>query len=507
MLQSTTNSASAANILFDSWHLILGWLLFIAVIVLTRMAQRFKSARMPMFLLLAGITLLWIAGRYSTLSTLLPVGFFLFGIALAFFFAKILVFLVFDMLFDRRRGLKTPALMKAIVLFSIALVVLLIYNEFLPTAYRFDATSILASAAVVSVVLGFALQDTLGNLFSGLALHMESPLKVGQWVRIGDITGRVVEMDWRSVKLITLSGDYNIIPNSSSANSVVINYNDPPRPHRRELEIRAPWSASPDSVRGAILPILQQHPDIANHPAPTILIKEFREHWIEYEIRYWYSDFGLVETLDGEIRRQVWYHFRRNRIDSPTPLHDVTLTNADTSPDNAEQQLAELRRYLRSIAIFQPLSDDELERIVDGMHLALYAAGESIITQGDEGDSFFVIARGEAEVRVKDEEGNSSTVKLLRRGDYFGEMALLTGERRTATITAISESACYILSSEIFSEVMKANPDIAETLSDILSRRREELRESLDTLKESQSSTTAEHRSNLLSRIRSYFGI
>ena len=245
MLQSATSSGGTANFLFDSWHLILGWLLFIVVLVLTRMAQRFKSARMPMFLLLAGITLLWVAGRYSAFSTLLPFGFFLFGIALAFFFSKILVYLVFDMLFDRRRGLKTPALMKAIVLFSIALVVLLIYNEFLPLQYRFDATSILASAAVVSVVLGFALQDTLGNLFSGLALHMESPLKVGQWVRIGDITGRVVEMDWRSVKLITLSGDYNIIPNSSSANSVVINYNDPPRPHRRELKIRAPWSASP----------------------------------------------------------------------------------------------------------------------------------------------------------------------------------------------------------------------------------------------------------------------
>jgi small-conductance mechanosensitive channel/CRP-like cAMP-binding protein len=483
-----------------------GWILWIVLALAARFKPHYRMFRLPLFLLLFGATFLKFT-ESPDLERVRPLGLFILGFAVAYLIARLLVFISFNMVIDRRRGTQTPALMKTVAFFALLMLILLVLNEYLPEGMRFDPTSILASAAVISVVLGFALQDTLGNLFSGLALHLENPLKVGQWVRIDQTIGEVVEMDWRSVKLRTLSHDYHIIPNSAVASRLIVNYSDPPRPHRRSINIRAPWSASPDQVRAAVLPILENHRDVVDNPAPAVLVNDFQDHWITYEVRYWYTDYSRLELLDAEVRRQVWYHFRRDRIETPFPRREVFLHEVSEEPRGAKDRLQELRGWLRNLPLFEPLSEEEFDGVVTGMNYALFAAGENIIRQGEEGNSFYVIFRGEAEVRVR-EGGGSKVVKLLHRGDYFGEMALLTGERRTATITAITESACYILDSAIFSSVLKANPQIAERLSETLVRRQTELETSRSDLeKELQTADTHRQKRSLLSKIRNYFGL
>jgi len=500
-----------AFVTLEDGLLLLSWLLFLLIYAFTRIRPRLRIFRAPIFFLVLSSTLsravtVFDIERASAIITLL----FIFSIA--FLAARVIVFVFFDLIVDRRREIVTPALIKSIVFFGLLILSLFILNESLPEAERVPLTSLLASAAVISVVLGFALQDTLGNLFSGLALHLERPVMVGHWIKVGDSVGKVVETDWRSIKLRTLGHNYHILPNSLIASQRIINYSDPPTPHRRELIVRAPYSGSPDNVISAILPILQTHPNVERSPAPNVLVRDFGDHWIDYEARYWYRDYEQLEKIDGEIRRQVWYHFRRARVDSPIPVREVYLHEVRPETVDREERLVEMGKRFRSIHLFESLSDEELHQVVEGMQMAIYAAGEAMIRQADEGDSFFVIWTGEAEVSIRKDDGSPSVLKVLRAGDYFGEMALLTGERRTATITALSECKCYVLGKPVFKKVLEQNPAIAEDLSEKLSSRQAELDEQLSALeaegREIKKKAGHQDRTRqILARIKRYFGL
>jgi small-conductance mechanosensitive channel/CRP-like cAMP-binding protein len=490
--------------------LLLSWLFFFLIYAFTRVRPRLRVFRAPLFLLVVSATVSRLVSAFNIQHTSAIVT-FLFILSIAYLAARTVVFVFFDLIVDRRREVVTPALIKSLVFFALLLLGLYALNESMPEADRVPLTSLLASAAVISVVLGFALQDTLGNLFSGLSLHLEGPVKVGHWIRVGESIGKVVETDWRSVKLITLSRDYRILPNSFVASQLIVNYSDPPAPHRREVVVRAPYSASPDNVISAIMPILQAHPAIVKDPKPSILMRAFGEHWIDYEIRYFYTDFGQLEQLDGDIRRQVWYHFRRAKVDSPVPVRQVFQHIVESEAVGRAGRLDLMSRRFRSIQLFDPLNDDELRQVVEGMHMGLYAAGETIIRQGEVGDSFFIIWSGEAEVSVRSEDGNAAVIKVLRAGDYFGEMALLTGASRTATITALTECTCYILGKAIFKKVLEAKPSIAEDLSERLGSRQAELDEQLTALKAGGHEKKAAGRQaitkQILGKIKKYFGL
>lgn len=495
----------------EDWLILIGWLLFLLILGFTRFRPRFRVFRTPIFLIVLSATVsrttvLLQMERFTTVVN------FLYAFAIAFLIARVIVFVSFDLVMDRRREIPTPALIKTLIFFGLLLISLFFLNENLPEDQRVPLTSLVASAAVITVVLGFALQDTLGNLFSGLALHLEHPIKVGHWIKVGDSTGQVIEMDWRSIKLRTLSYDYHILPNSLVASQRIINYNDPPRSHRREIRIRAPYSSSPDNVISAIMPILEDNANIEKLPPPYVIVRDFGDHWIEYEIRYWYRDFALLEKVDGDIRRQIWYSYQRDKITSPVPVRDVFLHEVKPEKIEREQRLKEMEKLMRSISIFEPLSDDEFRQVHEGMHFAPFASGETIIRQGEEGDSFFVIYYGEAEVTVRQHDGDSSVVKILGPGDYFGEMALLTGERRAATITALTECGCFVVEKPQLKKLLEHNPAIAEALSKMLSSRKAELDEQISALeaeweRRHEKEKGLDLSKKILIKIKSWFGL
>ena len=491
--------------------LLLSWLLFVLIYAFTRKRVRLRVFRAPIFLLVLASTVSRVFALFNIHGADAVVT-FLFGVSIAFLIARVVVFVTFDLIVDRKREFQTPALIKSLVFFGLLLLSLFVLNEGLPEEQRVPLTSLLASAAVISVVLGFALQDTLGNLFSGLALHLERPVQVGHWIKVNDSVGKVVETDWRSVKLRTLGHDYHVLPNSLVASGRIINYNDPPTPHRRELRIRAPYSAPPDGVIAAIMPVLSNNPGIESRPKPNVLVRDFSDHWVEYEIRYWYRDYELLERIDGDIRRQIWYGFSRAGVASPLPVRDVYLHEVKSAEAELAEQRDKIAKRLRTLPIIEPLTEEELRKVVEGTQRVLFAAGEPIIRQGDEGDSFFVIDSGHAEVWLREAGGRAAMVKELRAGDYFGEMALLTGERRTATINTVTECVCYEVDRAAFEHVIKANPRIAEVLSERLSSRQAELSEQLSALEaEEAASKQGAKRHDLarsiLGKIKSYFGL
>ena len=170
---------------------------------------------------------------------------------------------------------------------------------------------VMTTSAVGAVVVGFALQDTLGNLFSGLAIQIEKPFRVGQWIRVGERDGKVQEVTWRATKLLTKDGQFAIVPNSIMSKELILNYSEPAIPTRIDVEVGASYDAPPNLVKQALHEALDNAPLVLDQPAPDVLLHEFAGSSITYRVRFWIDDFGRDSAARDQVRSNIWYTFKR----------------------------------------------------------------------------------------------------------------------------------------------------------------------------------------------------
>ncbi len=418
------------------------------------------------------------------------------------------IFLFFDVFLVRSKHYQTPALLKEItnvVLFTIA--VILIIQDTL----KIQVTTVLATSAIITVVLGLALQETLGNLFAGLALHLDPPYHPGDWVQAGDVVGRVEEVTWRSTKLHTVNNDMIVIPNGQLAKEKIINHTFPPAPHATSVNVAVSFHVPPNKVARVVREVLATIDNVTMDPAPDIRVSKYMDFAIDYQIKFWFKDFGIIEPTLAEIRKSLWYHFRRNEIEIPFPIRNVYLHEREEVLSTHEQSLRHLADSLKKVYLFAPLDDEERRLIAEKLVEMHFAQREMIIREGDTDDNFFIIEEGEVEVFLTSVSGKRKVLTTLGEGDFFGEMALLTGERRTASVEAIRDVRVYSLGRHSFKEVLERKPEILDEISNVLSRRKDQL---ADKLAESSGGHNEEAPSNIsdaknriLSRIRNYFGL
>jgi small-conductance mechanosensitive channel/CRP-like cAMP-binding protein len=409
-------------------------------------------------------------------------------------------------LFRRSSGESPPSLLESVV------AVLLYAIGGGVIAHRWlglELGPFLAGSAVVGAVVGLALQETLGNLFAGVALHTEAPFQVGDWVRLGEREGRVEQVSWRAMRLRTWFGDTLTIPNNEAARHSIVNFSQPREPHSRLVTIGVNYNTPPNKVITVLGHLLEQIPQLPPQPAPVIRVVGYEDFSIQYEIRYFLSDYEDYRAVEGEIFRLIWYHFRRHGIAIPFPIRDVYLHQPDSGEAPREQAETRLMRALRAIDLFRPLSDEELRLAAANFRQLHYAAGERLIEEGSTGEGFFVIDRGEVEV-TKEINGKRRTLARLMEGQFFGEMALLTGEPRSATVVALTDVDVFTIDKPGFHNVLVKNPAIAVDISAILSERQEALVQAKgDVTAKFDSSLhgAGELKNRILDRIRSYFGL
>lgn len=412
--------------------------------------------------------------------------------------------IVFEALFERSQGLAPPSLLGSlvsVVLYAVGAGVV---------AHRvlgLELTPFLATSAVVGAVVGLALQETLGSLFAGIALHTEAPFRVGDWVRFGQHEGRIEQVSWRAMRLVTWDGDALTIPNNEVARHVLQNFSQPRRPHSRFLMMGVNYHTPPNKVLSVLDKLLEQIPQVLRDPRPRVRIVGYHDFTIQYEVRYYLEDFAQYRGIEGEIYRLIWYHFRRHGIEIPFPIRNVYLHQADGGQAR-DTTAPRLIRALRGIDLFRPLTDEELRLAASRFRQLHYAAGEKLIEEGSAGDSFFVIDRGEVEVS-KELGGKRRVLARLMEGQFFGEMALLTGEPRSATVVALTDADVFTIDRAGFHEVLAQNPAVAVDISAILSERREALDQAKGdvTARLETADSVGELRQRILDRIRSYFAI
>lgn len=378
-------------------------------------------------------------------------------------FSEALVASVFDFYFPVVKRSEVPALFRDLVRVLVCVTLLL---TFVGLVLKRDLDSLLVGSAVITVSIGFALQETLGNFFAGLALRLSQPYALGDFIQVGEAVGRVDTIDWRQTAIYTFTGDHIILPNSLLAREPIKNYSSPSALHARDVRVRLHYRHPPNLVLATIREALGQVEAVFSNPAPEIHLLDFADFYMDYRIRYWINDYDARFQTDTKVRIALWYAFDRARLEIPLPIR--TLVN---QPAPEEKNAEEILGFLRTVDFLEALGEERLEVLARDARFQLFAAGEKICVQGEPGDCFYVIQSGRVEVTVKDEHGEAILNFEMAVGNYFGEMALLTGEPRSATVSAVTDARLLTVSKEDLRGIIAANPEVEKIVSDVLAQR------------------------------------
>ncbi len=397
-------------------------------------------------------------------------------------------------IFRKRKGYDAPALMRdlfSLVLYVTAGAVILKYTLDLSFA------ALLPGSALLGIILGLALQDTLGNLFSGISLHADKPFQVGDVITVGKHTGVVTSITWRAVKIKTFSNHIVLVGNTSIAKES-IEVCPQNGQNARIVFFSAAYTDSPVKVIHAVREAVREAENVLRYITPVVRIRNMGDSGVEYEVKYWLSDYSRYNDTDALVRQRIWYAFRRNGFTFPFPTRTVHVEGAAARNGDGRdtETLAEL---LSAVDIFSPLAPGELNALASASTNHVYAPGETIIRAGDDGDSMFVVSRGGVDVRV-DSNGTPRTISRLGEGAFFGEMALFTGEPRTANVVAAEETEVLEIGHDAMRSLFQTNPALVEALSHAINERRAGLLASA-----SVPAGDEDTHDGLLSKIRRFF--
>lgn len=338
-----------------------------------------------------------------------------------------------------------------------------------------DAGELLTGSALVTAVLGFALKDTLGNVFAGLAIHAEHPFEIGDWIQYDANpahVGRVVEINWRATKVLTLDEAFVIIPNGQLAQASIRNFTKPEPWSRRSLFVVTPYEVPPQRVQAIILDAIRGSFGVLEHPAPSVVTNDFKERGVEHWVRLFTTEFNQRDRVDGMARDRIWYALARHGIEIPVATQAIRLTHLPlAAAEPAEAAVERRERCLKRIGLLSVLEPAQLRRLAGDTIDRVYAAGEQIIRQGDSGSCMFVVMEGRVEVAAGAEHTAPVRIAMLEAGDYFGEMSLMTGAPRVATVTALVETRLLEVGKEPFGRVLAAQPALIERLGGALRER------------------------------------
>jgi len=410
---------------------------------------------------------------------------------------------VWEGYFERTKQIIIPKLLRdivAIVVFVFCLVLVLtqIYGQGAKTL-----TGLLAGSGIVAVVLGFAMQDLLGNIISGISLQISRAFSEGDWLKIDNQFAEVMEVNWRSTRLRTNDHIYLELPNSYIVKNTIVNLNYHTPEYAMRIRIGIDYNVPPNTVKDALIQAASTVSGVLSSPPPKALLIDFGDSSIIYEVKFWMNNHALYNDICSGIRTNAWYELKRRNINIPFPIRTLQIERKG-QPQKPVSALHRTR--LRKQSFFQCLDDTQMDQIFSTAPLCRFGKDEEMVRQGAEGDSMFVILHGTAGVYIK-QNGASARVAVLGEGEFFGEMSLLTGEARNATVKAEVDCEVIKVDKEHLCEIVQASPGLLERLSEMLAQRKVETESAKAALlgQEALQAVKAQYTAGFLSKLYKMF--
>jgi small-conductance mechanosensitive channel/CRP-like cAMP-binding protein len=369
-----------------------------------------------------------------------------------------------ELWFERHYHTRAPKFLSQVVAL-VTVVAALLFT--LKVVYFLPIGGAVLGSTVVVGIIGFAMQDLLGNIIAGVGIEIGKPYRVGDWLIVDSKRAEVMEVNWRSTRLRDNDGVSYDVPNRHMVGTTVVNLTFPDRLHGIRVRIHFDYNAPPTSVKDALQHAALTAEGVLSTPKPAVFLVDYGEHAIIYEIRFWIEDESRYNPICDAVRTNAWYEAQRAGLKIPFPIRTVRIERPKTDNRTA---LEIAHTSIRRQPFLQLLSKEHLDQLLADARLLRFGRGERII----EGRSIFILVHGTADVfvRVNDEQRHVAT---LKDGDYCGEMSLLTGEPRSATVKALTDCEMWELSKDTLADILAENKALVERLSEILAKRKMEV--------------------------------
>ena len=486
---------------------------FVVGVLLVRLAAPQETVRLKGAFLCLGFhaTLLPVAGvmrfdhspGYSEVRLVLLIfeALAIIGVAAILLFAAVLP----------RAGVRAPRIMRDVLVAGASLVAIFT----LASRAGLNLSGLIATSTVLTAVVGLSLQDTLGNVMAGLVLQLDQSVRVGDWIKVGEVNGLVTEIRWRSTSIDTRNWEKVVVPNSILVRNqflVLGQRAGHPLSWRRWVYFNVDFRFTPGDVTHAVTEAVRAAPieHVAAEPAPQCILMDLHESYGRYAVRYWLTDLALDDTTDSAVRTRTYFALKRAAIPLSIPAHAIFVTqeSRERKIEKSEEEKERRAAALAHVDLFDHLSAGDRQRLAASLRYAPFSKGEIMTRQGAEAHWLYMIIDGEASVHVSVGDEIQAEVARLRAGNFFGERALMTGAPRSATVVAATNVECYRLDKAAFHEIVQEHPELAEKVAEILAHRRvrlEAARENLDAEALSRRLALAKH--DLLGRMRTFFGL
>lgn len=372
-----------------------------------------------------------------------------------------------------------------------------------------DLSGLVTTSAVITGIIAFSMQETLGNILGGLALQLDNSIAIGDWVKVDDTSGRVIEVHWRHTAVRTRNGEVVVLPNSllMKGKFTIVGSSDVTQ-WRRWINFQVHNTVPPQRVIDAVEQALglAEIPHVSKQPAPNCVAMDYRDGLIHYAIRYWLTDPLLDDPTDSQVRVHLYAALQRNGFTLAPPVLAVDLTTESSERDQQERarELALRKRTLKKIELFAGFSEGELDEIASTLTFATFARGDVITHQGAIAHWLYILISGEVDIWFETPAHERRHLTTLPAGRVFGEMGLMTGEPRRATVTARTDAECYRLDKKSFEHIMQSRPELADLFAHILTERSKQL---VAVQNDKSPENHEQQKARILASIKNFFGL
>jgi small-conductance mechanosensitive channel len=398
---------------------------------------------------------------------------------------------------------------------ALIVVVLIVFALYRMNAVGVNLASIITTSAIVSGGIALSLREPLENLWGGIALQLDNTCRIGDWIRMDGVSGQIVGIRWRYLSLATNTNETVIIPNSQLTKNrvtVLARRGDDRVPQRRDVEFSVSYDVPPARVIAVVEEALARSEirNVAANPPILVVCTGFGDNAIHFVVRYGLTNLSADVWTDSQVRLHVAATLARNGMEMPLPQRVLIRGRRLGAPEVHERELTARSAALSKLELFAALTDVERRALSEELSDWPYVADDIISRQGEPADSMFILAQGRVGVFDDSASGTGARDRLatLKAPNLFGEMGLLTGQARGATVVAETEVLCYRLDKAGFDTILKARPELVEQLSRVVAARQMANDATLQGLgAEVRARNASTRAADLVRRIKSFFAI
>lgn len=365
-------------------------------------------------------------------------------------------------------------------------------------------TALLATSTVALGVVGFAVRELISDFFAGISLSMERPFAIGDWIEVDNVAGKVVDMTWRAVRLMTTDDVTIIVPNGNIAAETFRNYSRPDNWFRDEIKVPLPFEVTTHQGSRILLSAVTQIPELAAfHKKPSVSIDTYDDRGVVWRLLYWVPDFSRLSPIRFAVHANILRNLHMSGLRVPVPIEEIRVMRSSLGVE-----VSSIQRMLKTSPVFSALDDDDLAALAQGAEQRIAPFGKPILHQGEPGSSLFLLNEGLLSVSVAGADGVMTQVGQIAPGHVFGEMSLLTGAPRGATVVPALDSLITEIGKDCMAQLLDNRPQLAESLSRILAERQGQnnARMAVESLESNQADDQGAARA-MLGRIRSFFNM